>query len=236
MSEGWDESAEAWIASMGTEGDWGRRYVLDAPMLARISGRGFARALDVGCGEGRFCRMMQPLGLETVGVDPTEALIQRARALDPGGDYRVGRAEALALEDASFDLVVSYLSLVDVTDVRAGIREAQRVLRPGGTLLIANLQSFNTAADPIGWSHEPDGSRRFSIDRYLEERPTWVEWHGIRVQNWHRPLGVYMSALLDAGLELRHFAEPAPEGVEGDKVDRYRRAPNFLVMEWQKRG
>jgi hypothetical protein len=34
---------------------------------------------------------------------------------------------------------------------------------------------------------------------------------------------------------LRHFAEPAPVGVAGDKADRYRRAPNFLLMEWERR-
>jgi hypothetical protein len=33
---------------------------------------------------------------------------------------------------------------------------------------------------------------------------------------------------------LRHFAEPEPQGVSGEKADRYRRAPNFLVMEWER--
>jgi 2-polyprenyl-3-methyl-5-hydroxy-6-metoxy-1,4-benzoquinol methylase len=42
-------------------------------MTARIAGRGFATALDVGCGEGRFCRMMQTAGIATVGIDPTPA-------------------------------------------------------------------------------------------------------------------------------------------------------------------
>lgn len=64
----------------------------------------------------------------------------------------------------------------------------------------------------------------------------WVEWRGIRIQNWHRPLSTYMSLLLGHGLTLRHFAEPAPYGGEPDKADRYRRVPYFLIMEWQKGG
>jgi hypothetical protein len=40
----------------------------------------------------------------------------------------------------------------------------------------------------LGWSVEPDGSRRFSIDDYLEERAVQIEWAGISVVNWHRPL------------------------------------------------
>ncbi len=87
MTHGWDESAAAWIADMGEAGDFGRACVLDAAMLARIRGRGFRRALDVGCGEGRFCRMVQGLGVDTVGLDPTDALLRQARARDPAGTY-----------------------------------------------------------------------------------------------------------------------------------------------------
>ncbi|WP_353645097.1 methyltransferase domain-containing protein [Mesorhizobium sp. WSM2239] len=76
---------EAWIAAMGSRGDYTREHVLDAPMMARVRGRGFEFALDVGCGEGRFCRMLQDCGIRTVGIDPTAALIGHARTLDRTG-------------------------------------------------------------------------------------------------------------------------------------------------------
>lgn len=231
---GWNESAQAWIASLGTHGDWGRRYVLDAPMLGYVDTLAVGSAIDIGCGEGRFCRMLHARGWRTLGIDPADALIAHAQQQHPEGSYRVARAEALPAADAWFDLTVFYLSLIDIDDVSAAIDEARRVLRPGGTLLIANLQSFNTAADPVGWTHEPDGSRRFCIDRYLEERVQWIAWRGIRVRNWHRPMRTYMQALLGAGFQLLHFDEPAPQGIDDDKAERYRRAPNFLVMAWRK--
>lgn len=234
MTDGWDASARAWIDTVGTDGDWGRRHVLDGPMLGRVSNGAFTDALDLGCGEGRFCRMLQRLGIRTIGVDPTRALIDHARALDPAGDYRIGRAEALDLPDAAFDLVVSYLSLVDIADLQTALSEVHRVLRPGGHFLIANLQGFSTAAVSQGWTFEPDGSSRFSIDHYLEERATWISWNGIHIQNWHRPLSTYMSALLDLGFNLTHFSEPAPTGIDDDKARRFHRVPNFLIMEWCK--
>jgi len=234
MSDEWQASAAAWIASMGEAGDWGRRHVLDPVMLNRVSGRGFARALDVGCGEGRFCRMLVAAGISCVGIDPTSALLEEARRRDPAGDYRLGNSEALAFGDASFDLVVSYLTLIDIPDFRTAIREMRRVLKPGGTLLMANLTSFNTAAVGPGWVVDAEGKRRhFAIDRYLDEFPAWVEWSGIRVRYWHRPLHAYMTALLDEGLRLTFFAEP--EASSGEAADRaeFRRLPFFLVMEWQ---
>lgn len=63
-----------------------------------------------------------------------------------------------------------------------------------------------------------------------------MAWNGIRIQNWHRPLQAYLGTLLEAGFELRHFAEPEPTGIQDEKARRHRRAPNFLVMEWQKAG
>jgi hypothetical protein len=65
VSDGWAASAAAWIVEQGQDGDYGRRFVLDAPMKERIEGRGFRNALDVGCGEGRFCRIMQRAGIRT---------------------------------------------------------------------------------------------------------------------------------------------------------------------------
>ncbi len=232
--DGWAASAEAWIAVIGMDGDWGRRHVLDAPMLERCVARKYARALDIECGEGRFCRMLAAKGIATIGIDPTAALIDQARLLDPSGDYRVESASAISLADFSVDLAVCYLSLIDVPDLDAAIGEIRRLLQPGGRLLIANLQAFNTAAVGLGWSVEPDGSRRFSIDDYLEERAVRTSWAGISIVNWHRPLSRYMAALLDAGFVLRHFAEPRPVGDTSSKADRYRRVPNFLIMEWEK--
>ena len=236
MSDGWEESADAWVASQGDEGDFGRRWVMDAPMLERVRRKPFARALDVGCGEGRFCRMLKAQGIAAVGIDPTPGLIAHARRLDPEGDYRIEAAEALGFEDGAFDLVVSYLSLIDIPDVKAAIAEMARVLAPGGTLLIANLASYNSAADAndLGWLTLPDGRRAHAMDHYLEEKASWIAWKGIRIQNWHRPLSTYMTLLLDQGLTLTHFDEPRAHGGDPARQAHYDRAPWFMLMEWTK--
>ncbi|MCY1647812.1 class I SAM-dependent methyltransferase [Caulobacter sp. SL161] len=236
MSDGgWKNSAKAWIADMGEQGDYGRRYVLDAPMTERLRLLNGGRALDVGCGEGRFCRILRAEGFDPVGWDPTVELLEAARARDPGGTYIEGRAEDLAFADASFDLVVSCLSLIDIGAADRAIAEMTRVLKPGGTLLVANLTSFSTARANDGWQRDLLGRPKyFAIDRYLEVRAKWEEWRGIRIINWHRPLKDYMQWFLAQGLLLTHFDEPAPTGGDPSRADRYRRAPWYVIMEWRK--
>ena len=157
MADDWDRSAKAWIAEIGDHGDYARRHILDPAMLARLDGRAFSTALDVGCGEGRFCRMLRKRGVAAVGLDPTGALIAEARSRDPKGRYLRGRAEEMALASKSFDLVVSYLTLIDIPGLEVAIQEMNRVLTPGGTLLIANLTSFNTAGMETSWVTDESG-------------------------------------------------------------------------------
>ena len=184
----------------------GRGQRVDIPMfetmLSRVSGGRFANALDVGCGEGRFCRMLKAAGIRATGIDPTPALLDQARKRDASGDYRFGRAERLEFPDASFDLVVSYITLVDIPDFRTAIGEMARVLSPGGSLLIANLTGFISACCDQGWVKDEQGNHlHFPVDNYLSEFPLWLEWNGIRVVNWHRPLTAYMFAPPSARFE-----------------------------------
>jgi SAM-dependent methyltransferase len=236
VDNGWESSARAWITDMGEHGDFGRRYVLDPVMVPRALARSPGKVLDVGCGEGRFCRLLKPYGVELVGVDPTPALIATARARDASGCYLEAAAERLPLAGETFDLVVSYLSLIDIADIQSAIQEMVRVLRPGGALLIANLNSFNTACADQGWVKDNRGRRHhYPIDNYLDERAMWIEYRGIRIVNYHRPMSTYLRALLDAGLVLSYFDEPAASGeTSPSRANAYRRVPWFVVMEWLK--
>jgi SAM-dependent methyltransferase len=234
VDNGWQSSASAWIADMGDRGDFGRRYILDPVMVPRALARAPRKALDVGCGEGRFCRMLRRRGVDIVGIDPTPALIGAARTRDPDGVYLEARAEQLPFANEAFDLVVSYLSLVDIPDSESAILEMARVLAPGGALLIANLNAFNTACGDQGWVKDSAGHRlHYPIDNYMEERAMWIEYRGIRIVNYHRPLSAYLSALLKAGLALTFFDEPAPSAdTPASRATAYRRLPWFFVMEW----
>ena len=184
--------------------------------------------------------MLSQAGIPATGIDPTVSLLERARELDPDSPYLEAVAEYLPFEDDSFDLVVSYLSLIDIPDFRAGIAEMTRVLAKGGVLLVANLQSFATAR-PSGYTPEQglwveDGGvpHHWGFDDYMTERPQEVAWEDIRITNWHRPMSAYMSAFLSAGLTLTSFEEPPYTGQSKERAALYPRAPWVYLMAWKK--
>jgi SAM-dependent methyltransferase len=232
----WSASADAWIRGM-RRGDRNRERLLDRPMLELTGVVTGLDVLDVGCGEGRFCRMLGERGARTVGIDPTTPFLAEAKRLQDGGRFVRSVAERLPFADKSFDLVVTYLTLIDIADYRAAIREMGRVLRPGGRLLVANLQSFATTMERP-WQRDEGGNKTyFAVGEYFEERGMVLEWDGLSIVNWHRPFEAYMEAFLSSGLILDGFREPRPtlEDVAAvpTMIDEYR-VPLFHLMRWRK--
>jgi SAM-dependent methyltransferase len=96
------------------------------------------RVLDVGVGDGNTAIEAAARGAVVAGIDLTPAQIERARrrAGSEGVslDLRVGDAEDLPYDDASFDLVVSVLGAMFAPDHQRAAAELARVCRPGGTV------------------------------------------------------------------------------------------------------
>jgi len=109
------------------------------PFRTRVAGAAGGRVLEIGIGSGLNLPLYGPDVSEVVGVDPSPALLSRAG--DAAGRCRApvtlleGSAEALGLEDRSFDTVVTTWSLCTIPDARQALAEVRRVLRPGGVLL-----------------------------------------------------------------------------------------------------
>jgi SAM-dependent methyltransferase len=104
-----------------------------------------ADLLDLGCGHGRISNPLAARGARVTGLDATPLFLDRARE-DAGTcqlevEYVRGDMRSLPWPEATFDRVLSWFTsfgYFDDDDNRRVLREAHRVLRPGGMLLIEN--------------------------------------------------------------------------------------------------
>ncbi|KUF12197.1 methyltransferase domain-containing protein [Pseudoponticoccus marisrubri] len=131
---------DAIAASMDARAAEPQMQAICARYMGGLPGPG-AEVLELGCGNGastaQLARHMAPSRL--VGVDPSAALLARARArFDEGGpvSFRTGDVTQSALPAASVDVVVAHTVYSHIPDTGAALTEAWRVLRPGGTLAV----------------------------------------------------------------------------------------------------
>ena len=118
---------------------------LTTPTAARLVKFANVRAgqnvLDVGCGTGVVAITAARKGARAHGVDLTPELLERAREnasiAQAEIDFREGDAEALAFDDATFDVVLSQFGHMFAPRPDVAIREMLRVLKPGGTIAFA---------------------------------------------------------------------------------------------------
>src|ERR1051325_8758334 len=129
----YDDVAEWYDAEFATTelGLSARRIVL------RLLGDGPGKLLDIGCGGGTNAVAFAEHGWAVTGGDLPPAQLELARAR--GVEVVEADAAALPFEAESFDAAVSVFTHTDVDDFAAVVREAARVLRPGGQLVYLGI-------------------------------------------------------------------------------------------------
>jgi SAM-dependent methyltransferase len=227
LRDAWERNAADWVRwarEPGHDSYWRfhRERFLDlVPPPGRLT-------LDVGCGEGRLSRDLKEQGHDVIGVDASETVIEAAREIDLESDYIIADAAALPFPDGHADLVVAFMTLMDVDDMPGIVRELARVLEPGGRLALAIVHPMNSA-------HEYDREGRHPADwlvlteSYFERRVyrDEIERDGLRMvfESRHWTLEDYFDAILRAGFQveaLREIADP--------EHPRWSRYPLFLHL------
>ena len=154
--------------------------------LAHVAIEPDATMLDVGCGGGKSVQVLAraaPRG-QVYGLDCSEEMVRMARrvnrALIREGRVEIqhGTVSALPFPDAALDLVTGFETYCFWQDLPGDLREIQRILKPGGTLLITN-----------------EGHKD---ERFAKRNRLWVQWNGI--EQLHTP-EEHRAFLTEAGYD-----------------------------------
>ena len=171
-------------------------------------------ALDFGCGTGRSTRFLGQLGFDVVGIDIAQEMIQKARAINPAGDYHlIADGDISRFASGTFDLVLSAFTFDNIpTGVRkiALFSELARVLRTDGRIInlvsspeiyINEWASFTTRDFPENRLAKSGDQVRIIVTALADKTPVVdvicsdeeyrdvYQTAGLDVIEVHRPLG-----------------------------------------------
>jgi ubiquinone/menaquinone biosynthesis C-methylase UbiE len=102
---------------------------------------------DLGCGPGQIARYLHERGVPVCGMDLSAGMVEHARQLNPGIQFRQGDMRALPVRDNTWAGIAAFYAIVNLPpdDVVKALHEMMRVLKPGGRLLL----SFHLGDDSL---------------------------------------------------------------------------------------
>ncbi|MFC1601608.1 class I SAM-dependent methyltransferase [Candidatus Sumerlaeota bacterium] len=144
----------------------------------RIAGEQLSPVLDLGCGEGRLCRLLEDRGIPVVGVDNSPTMLSAVSSSRVLGD-----ASDLPFRDAWFGAVAALYMLYHVPNPLTALNESCRVLRAGGLFVAVTPSRDN---DPELADILPQGPSPFDA----EDAPDMVRsvFTRVEVESWAAPL------------------------------------------------
>lgn len=223
LRDAWEQHAPDWVR-------WAREPDHDSywrfhrePFLELVPPPG-RLTLDIGCGEGRLTRDLTERGHHVVGVDVSPTMIEAARARNPELEFVEADAAELPFEDDAADLAIAFMSLMDIDDMQGAVREAARVLEPGGRFLAAVVHPINSGHQ---LDREHPEERLVMTEDYFDRRRyrDEIERSGLTMtfESRHWTLEDYFEALAEAGLLVELLRERGY-----DEHPRWSRYPLFL--------
>lgn len=211
------------------------------------------KVLDVGCGPGALTAHLLSVGAEVTGIDPSPPFVDGLSLRFPDVDVRIGTAEELPYDTATFDAALAQLVVHFMTDPVGAITQMARVTRPGGVVAACVWDGPTGALAPFWDSvHVIDpgaqdegllsGAHRGHLTELFEaaglrdvtEAPISVDLVHPSFEEWWEP---YTFGIGPAGEYVAHLDAERRARVESAARDRLGDGPfTVTATAWAARG
>lgn len=226
----YDPIASIYENLMGDVGDLPNQYLLDPILLELLPPQANLSVLDVGCGSGRWTKILAQKYDMIIGIDNSSKMLQIAKDKRVKNNIIYQQSELekpLSFAAKTFDLIFSNLVVHYVKNIHALAQELYRISKPGGILLVS--------------THHP----AFYIARYpqLKKISTRTAFTAkslkgrVFLERFYEPLISFLSHFTDAGFLLQTQKDTV---ITQDFIKLYPRykkfvgLPRFIVLKFKK--
>ena len=219
----WNAMAGDWVAAGERlwaldQPEWGNWGLPEAELQLLPRDMAGMTAVELGCGTGYVSGWMARRGADVTGIDQSANQLDTARRLAMAHNIRVrfveGNAEATGFPAEQFDFAISEYGAAIWCDPEVWLREAWRILHPGGVLVFLGNHPLTIACSPASGA-EVD----YTLHRPYRDM-TGADWTGVEIDpggvEFNRTVSDWMSLFSVIGYEIIDYRELyAPENATG---------------------
>ena len=222
----WDQNADTWEDQVRKGYDLYREKLNNPAIFTLIGDVQDKTILDAGCGEGYNTRKLAQLGANICGVDISEKMIQKAKQEEGEAPLKIkyyvsSYSNLPQFKDGMFDMVVSFMALMDGPKYVEAIQEFYRILKSKGDLIISITHPCFLTPE-IGWISNEHGEKiKITVGNYFSKEQFVEKWKFSKspeaeglplfsVPRFPRTLSEYINPIIESGFMLKKINEPRP--------------------------
>jgi ubiquinone/menaquinone biosynthesis C-methylase UbiE len=251
----YDIGAEEYDAHVSDPNDSIYHSYYEKPAIRKLFGDlTDKKVLNIGCGSGVDTHWIVENGAKSVvGIDLSKGLIDVGKKKYPDLDLRVMDMEKLEFDDESFDLLVSSLAIHYLPDRTDALKEAFRVLAPGGRYVLSSNHPLDGALEYfsngdiqsalVGRNKNTMTGKNEYIGDYLKTSKSGVSEFvmpigDLKVTTYTQTFANMVRYIREAGFTVESVAEPIPseqmKTIDLHAYNKLSRLPFFIIWELRK--
>lgn len=229
----WSSIAHKYDSLVKEVGDQSQQLIIN-PIVQELLGDLKGKCvLDAGCGNGYWTRRMAQTAQRVVGVDFTEKLIESAksRGVQSNTEFIIGNLERLLLADATFDVVLMNMVLLDIEELSSVVHEIARVIKLGGKV-VASTTHPCFENPPNTYSLKDDDGNKIgrAVSNYFTTGLIKDDLN--QYQHWHYKVSDLINCFAINHLFVEKMVEPnGARTLKNNATDHF---PYFLIMKFKK--
>ena len=226
VAKSWDKNAPTWAKHVKAGFDVYREYFNNPAMFKFIGNLKDKKVLDAGCGDGFNTRLLAKKGALVTGIDISKNMIKYSQQEEDkkpfGIKYEVASMSNLSfLNDKTFDVIVSFMALMDCSDYKGAIKELFRILKKDGELFFSVLHPCFLTKGYSWIEDENSNALKIVESNYFDKKSYVWNWKFSSISNLNpkeffqvpcfpRTLSEYLNVLIDNGFVIKKMEEPRP--------------------------